>query len=229
MQNTISRPLYSAPRMPVGSRTPVGVFTALLILAMPFAIFLAMIAGDDLLRQPVTGFLRGIWPLTDSLVHFVVGLLVVSPILLHQPRWLKTLGLGAMVFAGAVLIDLDHAIAAGSLSLYAVTHLSLRPPTHSLAFALALGLLIWLFSRRVEYGWLVFAALFSHFVRDASTGGMSYFLWPVQVPKISLASYHGLELLIFLCSGLLIFTQSYYLPAVKAWASNRANPEPQRA
>jgi hypothetical protein len=222
MQITFPRPLDQTPSV-AGE-----VFSLLLLLTMPFAIFLTMLAGDDLLSLPVNGVLHNYWPLLDSVIHFALGLLVVSPFFLNRPSFRKTLGLTAAVFATSVLVDFDHIIAARSLSLYAITHLSVRPPTHSLMFALAIGILVWLVCRRIEYGWLVFAALASHFIRDASTGGMLYFLWPAQVQKISLVDYQSLELLIFLSSGLLIFVQYYYLPAVKAWISNHAASEPQQ-
>lgn len=75
------------------------------------------------------------------------------------------------------LIDLDHFISAGSLSLYAATHLTQRPFAHTLLFCCAFPLLLCLLFRTERRASLmVFTAFLSHLLRDSVRRGL--WLWP---------------------------------------------------
>ncbi|GAA4352759.1 hypothetical protein GCM10023185_12740 [Hymenobacter saemangeumensis] len=111
--------------------------------------------------------------LADPAVHGLVALLLVLPLFL---RGVVDAWVGAVAVLVGVLIDLDHAIAAGSFDFKAMLSLPGRPLGHSLlvaalvAAALALLLRLW----RARYaGWgpfyLFLASLLSHIVRDGDT------------------------------------------------------------
>jgi membrane-bound metal-dependent hydrolase YbcI (DUF457 family) len=69
------------------------------------------------------------------------------------------------------------------LELGDVLSLAIRPATHSLAFAGTVGILVLLVSRNPILGWIVFATLVSHVLRDAG-GGETPILWPLSVTAI---------------------------------------------
>jgi hypothetical protein len=157
-----------------------------------------MMAGDMLVAGRPDGPLQRFWPLTDSPVHAALALLVVSPLLRRAPRrrraaWLAVAGLAA------VLVDLDHAAAARSFSVYAMTHLNGRPETHSLLFAVGAGLLASRLGRNPLAGWLVGLALASHVLRDAVTGGTPY-LWPLPVKSLPAAVYYAAQAGLYLAA-----------------------------
>jgi membrane-bound metal-dependent hydrolase YbcI (DUF457 family) len=78
----------------------------------------------------------------------------------------------------ALVIDLDHAVAARSVRLRATTGLDTRPRTHSLVTALAVALLVTRRRGPVQ-GWAVFGGLVSHFLHDAGDrAAPTPMLWP---------------------------------------------------
>jgi membrane-bound metal-dependent hydrolase YbcI (DUF457 family) len=90
-----------------------------------------------------------------------------------------------LAFLAGTLVDVDHFIAAGLRSFRAATHLEKRLPTHSVTFALLDGGGGYLFSRSLTTAWVVFAALASHVLGDASVGTGSV-LWPLgnwRIPR----------------------------------------------
>lgn len=166
------------------------------ILGLPLLIFLIPYTGDALLMARPPGVARQVWVFVDPPIHGLLALLVALPLLIESLR--PSLANGAAkrgaepdvvggtsrlwavsaVLMSAILIDVDHFIAARSLSLDAALTLPMRPPSHSLTLALAVFCLAVLASRRLTFGYLLFAGLASHVLRDAS-GGATPFLWPL--------------------------------------------------
>jgi hypothetical protein len=82
---------------------------------------------------------------------------------------------------GGVALDLDHAVAAGSLSPRAMEHLGHRPDTHCLLLAVVLALLAYALTRRKLIAWSIFAVLVAHLLFDAA-GGNEHWLYPLGQP-----------------------------------------------
>jgi hypothetical protein len=129
--------------------------------------------------------------LADPAVHGLVAVLLVLPLWLR--RVVDTPVAIVAVLAG-VLIDVDHAIAAGSFNFKAMLSLPGRPLGHSFlvstlaAAGLALGLRLW----RARYAawwpfYLFWVALASHIARD----GMTPWAWPWVAPAIPAAVFFG--------------------------------------
>jgi hypothetical protein len=128
------------------------------------------------LSAPHHPLLSVIWAVV---IHGVLGVVVIAPIVLRNDR---RLALAAMAFAVGFALDLDHVIAAGSLSARAMEHLDGRPQTHSLLFAAAFSLLVLAASNRRLLAWSVFAALLAHLLFDAAGGGEQW-LYPLAQPR----------------------------------------------
>ena len=112
------------------------------------------------------------------LIHGSISLFVVLPIVLRSSRRVL---FGALAFIGGPALDLDHVVAAGSLSVWHIEHLNHRPDTHSLLFAGALALLAFAVTRRKLLAWSVFAVIVSHLLFDAAGAG-EYWLYPLKHP-----------------------------------------------
>lgn len=184
-----------------------------LLLYLYLAITFGVIAFGDWFidLQPADRGLRIVVRLSDSLVHGLVAVAATAPLLATLPgrsRWAA-----AVLVAGlATGLDVDHLLAARSLSLSRLFYLPRRPATHSLTFSLAAsalaGQLGWLAGhiRRSKgdngslpeshspagwasaAAWLAFAALASHVLRDAPSGAP--ILWPLPYLTISAAAYY---------------------------------------
>lgn len=142
-------------------------------------IILTMVIGDMLVFSWRPNAIPQLyWMLLDSPVHTLLAVLVVSPLFAHP--CFRQQKFGWIVITGLVTVslDLDHMVAARSFSLYDIQHLSVRPISHSLLFAISCSFVACLVTRRATVGWLVFGALTSHVVRDASSGS-TLFLWPL--------------------------------------------------
>lgn len=113
------------------------------------------------------------------LIHGVISLVVVLPIVLASNRRFVY---GALAFAAGPALDLDHAVASGSLNPSALEHLSHRPYTHSLVFAVALGVIALVLTRSRLAGWSVFAVIAAHLLFDAA-GGDERILYPLTSPN----------------------------------------------
>jgi membrane-bound metal-dependent hydrolase YbcI (DUF457 family) len=118
-------------------------------------------AGAEVVQQqappPTTTFL-----VAHELGHIAAA---VACTLWLVPAW----GLRALLvsIAAATLIDVDHAIAAGSVDPARMMALGARPPTHSLAGVSLLGVLVLaLFGWRA--GFAAFAGATTHIVLDAN-------------------------------------------------------------
>lgn len=174
-------------------RKPVGSLIALLTTQL--IILLVMVAGDALVASGRPAWVsQHIWALTDVPVHILLGILVSLPLIVRHGWNKQTLLRFTLAGLVAMLIDLDHFIAAGSFSLYAATHLDYRQATHSLVFALFCFLIVWLTIHNSRDGLLVFMALASHVVRDASSGGTPFLLWPFYFSQIPIWIYYAVEL-----------------------------------
>jgi len=110
---------------------------------------------------------------SDPLQHVLIAAAVVAPL---APRT------GRAVFgtatAVALLIDLDHAVAARSVRVRDTTGLPVRPPSHSLLVAAAAGALVAAGAGPL-HGWAASAALVSHLLHDAGDrAAPTPLLWP---------------------------------------------------
>src|SRR5689334_10527 len=110
---------------------------------------------------------------TDPLQHVAIAAAVAGPLV---PR------AGARVLAtaaaAALLIDIDHAVAARSLRIRDTTSLATRPRTHSLLTALGAGTLVGAAAGPL-HGWAAFGALASHLLHDAGDrAAPTPLLWP---------------------------------------------------
>jgi membrane-bound metal-dependent hydrolase YbcI (DUF457 family) len=106
---------------------------------------------------------------TDPLQHAAIAATVAAP-----------LGRAAVraAVAAALVIDLDHAVAARSVRVRDTTALDTRPRTHSVVTALTAGLVVARARGSVE-GWAVFSGLVSHFLHDAGDhAAPTPMLWP---------------------------------------------------
>jgi hypothetical protein len=177
-----------------------------------------MVVGDALVfTWRPDWFPAHIWALLDAPVHVLLALLVVFPLYTRQTTPAKMIGRFTLASLAPLLIDLDHFVAAGSVSLYSATTLaSGRPASHSLLFALGLGLMAYLLTRDVGNGYLLFAVLASHVLRDASVGGTPFFLWPFSFNQLSLPMYYVSQLNLFCIAQILA-----WMPARAVLASSR--------
>ena len=165
-------------------------------------IVLFLLIADILIeRRPFAP--RIFWALFDVLVNGILALLVVFPLFDAQAQGRRTFSLFCFIFFTAMLLDLDHFIAARSLNLCDALTLKSRPPTHSLTFASVIGLATALISGNPAIGWGTFAALASHILRDAS-GGITPVFWPLPLDAIPWWAYYGSEVGLFLLSFLLM-------------------------
>jgi membrane-bound metal-dependent hydrolase YbcI (DUF457 family) len=112
---------------------------------------------------------------SDPLQHALIAAMVAAPL---APR------AGRRVFTSAVvpalMIDVDHAVAARSVRVRDTTGLDARPRTHSLVTALAAGTAVARAAGPV-HGWVVFGALASHLLHDAGDrAAPTPVLWPFK-------------------------------------------------
>ncbi len=151
-------------------------------------------------------------------IHGVIGLIVVAP-LVWRSRHRSVYAL--IAFIGGSALDLDHVVAAGSISPLALETLpGGRPVTHSLLFVVALSLLTlvaWTPLARVlrssharRSGWVaawsVFAVNCGHLLFDAA-GGNERILYPST-------STHGIPWLLCPIGVLVLMAASF---AVDGW------------
>jgi hypothetical protein len=129
--------------------------------------------------------------LADPAVHGLVSGLLVLPLWLR--RVVDTPVAIVAVLAG-VLIDLDHAIAAGSFDFKAMLSLPGRPLGHSFVVStlVAVGLALALRLGRGRYAsglsfYLCWVSLASHIARD----GVTPWAWPWAAPPIPAAVFFG--------------------------------------
>jgi len=110
---------------------------------------------------------------SDPLQHASLTAMVVAPLAARTDRRILRTALVA-----ALAIDVDHVVAARSARPRDITGLPVRPRTHSLATAAAVGCVVWA-AGGPEHGWSAFAALGSHLLHDAGDGAApTPVLWP---------------------------------------------------
>ena len=112
---------------------------------------------------------------SDPLQHAGIAAAVAAPLAVRAGRRV----LGTAVLA-ALVIDVDHAVAARSVRTREMTALAERPPTHSLLMAAAAGGLVAAAAGPV-HGWAAFAGLASHLLHDAGDrAAPTPLLWPFR-------------------------------------------------
>ena len=110
---------------------------------------------------------------SDPLQHVLIAAIVVAPLVPRTGR-----GVLATASAVALLIDIDHAVAARSWRVRDTTALPARPRTHSLAVAATTGALVAAAAGPLQ-GWAASAALVSHLLHDAGDrAAPTPLLWP---------------------------------------------------
>lgn len=110
----------------------------------------------------------------DPFAHGLLGLALSLP-LIRKHGW-KWGFIGVLV---SILLDVDHAVMAGSLDINAMISLPGRPFSHSFLFAFALSFLISIINTRA--GGLVLLVLLGHILRDTSSGTTPlFFPWDWQ-------------------------------------------------
>jgi membrane-bound metal-dependent hydrolase YbcI (DUF457 family) len=110
---------------------------------------------------------------TDPLQHMAIAAAVAGPLVPHAGA--RVLATAA---AAALVIDVDHAVAARSLRIRDTTSLAARPPTHSLLTALGAGAVVGAAAGPL-HGWAAFGGLASHLLHDAGDrGAPTPLLWP---------------------------------------------------
>lgn len=122
--------------------------------------------------------------LADNVTHGVIGFLTWLLVCVHYVHVSAYVLLVESIACGfaASAIDLDHFIAARSLSLEDAVQLNSRPFLHCtsiplLVFSLGVGIGYTLkYSAIKRYSWLLIAALLSHHIRDSTRWGL--WLWP---------------------------------------------------
>ncbi|HXF64616.1 MAG TPA: metal-dependent hydrolase [Caldilineaceae bacterium] len=171
----------------------------LLIILLVVAV---MAIGDAVVYAWPAWAPRPLWALLDPVVHVLLSVAVISPLLAHTAlagrAWLWVLAAAA----ATVLIDLDHFVAARTLSLAEALALPSRPPTHSLLFALGCAVITAALTRNLLGGGVVFGSLASHVLRDASHYGAPL-LWPlVKQTTLSLPAYYAAHVGLCLLAGI---------------------------
>ena len=110
---------------------------------------------------------------SDPLQHAALAALVVAPLAARTRQPVL-----ATAVATALVIDLDHVVAARSARPRDMTALPARPRTHSLVTAAGVGCLAWAVAGP-WHGWAAFAALGSHLLHDAGDrAAPTPVLWP---------------------------------------------------
>ena len=113
---------------------------------------------------------------SDPLQHAALAALVVAPLARTDLRLART------ALIAALMIDVDHVVAARSARPREMTALPARPRTHSLVAAAAVGCAAWA-SGGPWHGWSAFAALGSHLLHDAGDrAAPTPVLWPWRPP-----------------------------------------------
>ena len=110
---------------------------------------------------------------SDPLQHALIAAAVAAPLAPRSGR--RVIGTAV---AAALVIDVDHAVAARSLRVRDTTALPTRPRSHSLATALGTGLAVAAAAGPV-HGWAAFGGLVSHLLHDAGDrAAPTPLLWP---------------------------------------------------
>ena len=134
------------------------------------------LAAADALEALHPFFNRQVWALFDNAVHALVGGAVVLPAVFTRSWPLRTV---AWATVASSLIDLDHFVAARSLSILDAVSIGARPLSHSFLVAAALADGAGALARDRRVAAAVAAGLLCHLLRDASGSGAPL-LWPMD-------------------------------------------------
>jgi LexA-binding, inner membrane-associated putative hydrolase len=116
---------------------------------------------------------RALQVYTDPLQHSLIAATVVAPLVPRAGR-----AVVATAVAAALVIDVDHAVAARSVRVRHTTALATRPRTHSALTALGTGAVVAATAGPL-HGWAAFAGLVSHLLHDAGDrAAPTPVLWP---------------------------------------------------
>jgi peptidoglycan/LPS O-acetylase OafA/YrhL len=115
----------------------------------------------------------------EVVAHGALAVLVVLPLVWRSSRRSRLL---LFAFLGGLALDLDHALAAGSIDPASMEQLGRRPDTHSLLFVAGAALIGFAVSRRPVFAWGVNAVLVSHLLLDAPGGAVPW-LFPLEQPE----------------------------------------------
>jgi hypothetical protein len=115
---------------------------------------------------------------TDPLQHALLAAAAVAPLVPRAGR-----GVIATAVLPALVIDVDHVVAARSLRIRDTTALDTRPRTHSVVTALAAGAVATVAAGPL-HGWAATAGLVSHLLHDAGDrAAPTPVLWPLRPPR----------------------------------------------
>jgi hypothetical protein len=169
-------------------------------LNLPLHLLLALAVstlGDALTYRAWRERLFG-WGVMDGLQHGAVGLAVTLPILLRLPGLWPYL----VAFAAATLVDVDHFMRFPRWWPMAPSDWQNRRNFHSLLVAVVVGSVAWVVGGSVAWGWLAFAGLLSHLLRDTTMGTVPI-AFPVRFAlKLGRPAYYVGEMLLCAASYL---------------------------
>ena len=112
---------------------------------------------------------------SDPVQHAAIAAAVVAPLAPRAGR--RVLG---TAMTAALVIDVDHVVAARSIRVRDTIALAQRPCTHSLLTAAVAGALVAVTAGPM-HGWAAFAGLGSHLLHDAGDrSAPTPLLWPVR-------------------------------------------------
>jgi membrane-bound metal-dependent hydrolase YbcI (DUF457 family) len=115
---------------------------------------------------------------SDPLQHALIAVAVNAPLAARAGR-----GVLGTAVAAALVIDVDHAVAARSVRVRHTTALAHRPRTHSLLTAALTGAIVTA-AAGPFHGWAAFSGLGSHLLHDAGDrAAPTPVLWPWQRPR----------------------------------------------
>jgi membrane-bound metal-dependent hydrolase YbcI (DUF457 family) len=110
---------------------------------------------------------------SDPFQHAALAAAVVAPLAVRTDRRVV-----ATAITAALVIDVDHAVAARSARVSRTTALATRPRTHSLLLAALAGAAVGAAATPLQ-GWAAFAGLGSHLLHDAGDrAAPTPLLWP---------------------------------------------------
>jgi hypothetical protein len=140
------------------------------------------LASDFLIHQHYY-FKQEYWGVFDNWVHGMIAVIICLPLLKEV-----TIKHVLAIYFMASLLDLDHFIISFSFSLTKAIAITVRPPTHSITFGIALSLLYYMITKKKVWTYIIFACIVSHVVRDAFGGG-TLVLYPLNITQIPKWSY----------------------------------------
>ncbi|WAR29641.1 TM267-like protein, partial [Mya arenaria] len=175
------------------------------LFVLEVSLLLTCFLGDHLLTHPVTNQ-RYLVAIGDSLTHGFVG--AISWVIVIDAKNRHDIAQCLLCLMFAMAVDVDHFIAAKSLSLEAALSLPSRPPFHATTVIFLVDLILLIMAAILKSGTPLTLALmftvawFSHHVRDGTRRGL--WLPPfTETPPLSGLAYLGLIMVIPLLGRIL--------------------------